>query len=307
MTAFKNEFSWSKSRDEIFRECRRKYYYSKYGFWEGWNFNADPGIREIYILKQLKSRYMWKGEVVHYIVSETIKDLEAERYYPLNHYLDLLTARMRNDFRMSANRYYRENPKKTTGLFEHEYNIDVAKEEWVKLSESARDCLKNFFADPFYARLRDKDSTRVLQNEKTQKFTFEGTTIWVKLDLVIKDNSGITIIDWKTGRFPDNDFSIQLGCYSLYAMQQWNLSLKDLSAVEFNLGSLKNIIHEIDEDKLNHVKSYMKKSIISMKKLLYDPLKNLARKDDFACTDNEKACRMCNFKKVCKTNTGYKL
>ncbi|MEA3328465.1 MAG: PD-(D/E)XK nuclease family protein [Candidatus Omnitrophota bacterium] len=300
MAGFKNEFSWSKSRDEIFRECRRKYYYNKYGFWGGWSFNSDPEIREIYILKQLKSRYMWKGEVVHCMISEIIQDLGNKRYYPLNYYLNSVGVKMRNDFRMSANKYYRENPKKMTGLFEHEYNINVPKEEWVKLFESTQACLKNFFTTPLYSDLRSKSSLNILQNEKTQNFVLDGTTIWVKLDLAVKDDSRITIIDWKTGRFPDNDFSIQLGCYSLYAIEQWGVELKDLSAVEFNLGSLKNTTHEINEEKLNHVKSYIKKSILGMKELLYDRKKNLARKDDFACTDNEKACRMCGFKKICR-------
>ena len=300
MSTFKNEFSWSKSRDEIFRECQRKYYYGKYGFWDGWNFNANPDIREVYILKQLKSRYMWKGEVVHHIVSEIIKDLDEERHHPLDYYLSSLKTRMRNDYRMSANRRYRQYPKKTVGLFEHEYNIVVSDEEWLKLYESAESCIKNFFNSSFYQSCHNKNTAIVLQNEKTEKFTFDNTTIWVKLDLVLKENSEVTIIDWKTGRFPDNDFSIQLGCYCLYAMQKWDLTSDKISAIEANLNILQNITYKIDEDMLNRVQSYMKNSISSMKKLLYDPKNNIARKEDFNCTDNEKACRMCNFKKICK-------
>ena len=38
---FKNDFSWSFSRDSAFNTCKRKYYYSYYGSWGGWNKDAD--------------------------------------------------------------------------------------------------------------------------------------------------------------------------------------------------------------------------------------------------------------------------
>ena len=41
MTTFKNEFSWSVSRDSTFRKCQRMYYYQYYGSWGGWNDDAD--------------------------------------------------------------------------------------------------------------------------------------------------------------------------------------------------------------------------------------------------------------------------
>ena len=41
---FKNDFSWSFSRDSAFNTCKRKYYYSYYGSWGGWNKDADVFI-----------------------------------------------------------------------------------------------------------------------------------------------------------------------------------------------------------------------------------------------------------------------
>ena len=40
-----NEFSWSRSRDGAFQECRRRYYYHYYGAWGGWDAAADPTTR----------------------------------------------------------------------------------------------------------------------------------------------------------------------------------------------------------------------------------------------------------------------
>ena len=41
---FKNQFSWSFSRHNSFETCKRKYYYSYYGCWGGWDKNADEKI-----------------------------------------------------------------------------------------------------------------------------------------------------------------------------------------------------------------------------------------------------------------------
>ncbi len=54
MTEIKNEFSWSKSRDEVFRTCPRQYWFAYYGYWNGWLENALERTRQIYILKNLK-------------------------------------------------------------------------------------------------------------------------------------------------------------------------------------------------------------------------------------------------------------
>ena len=63
--AVTNEFSWSKTRDEMFRDCLRKYYFHYYGAWGGWDPHADERTRQLYILKNLQTRAMWAGDRVH--------------------------------------------------------------------------------------------------------------------------------------------------------------------------------------------------------------------------------------------------
>jgi hypothetical protein len=52
MTELKNELSWSKTRDEIFRTCPRQYWFAYYGYWNGWHENAPERTRQIYILRK---------------------------------------------------------------------------------------------------------------------------------------------------------------------------------------------------------------------------------------------------------------
>ena len=65
MAELANEFSWSRSRDATFQDCRRKYFYQYYGAWGGWDPGAPPDVRRLYILKQLSSRQQWAGRIVH--------------------------------------------------------------------------------------------------------------------------------------------------------------------------------------------------------------------------------------------------
>ena len=46
-----NELSWSVSRNSLFSECRRAYYYNYYGSWGGWEANTSATTRKFYILK----------------------------------------------------------------------------------------------------------------------------------------------------------------------------------------------------------------------------------------------------------------
>ena len=42
-----NEFSWSRSRDATFQDCKRKYFYHYYGSWGGWEADAAAEVRRL--------------------------------------------------------------------------------------------------------------------------------------------------------------------------------------------------------------------------------------------------------------------
>ena len=76
MSTFKNEFSWSISRDRLFQTCPRQYYFNYYRYWGGWETDAAERTRQIYVLKQLKNRYMWAGAKVHDCIERTLTNLQ---------------------------------------------------------------------------------------------------------------------------------------------------------------------------------------------------------------------------------------
>jgi hypothetical protein len=115
----------------VFSDCRRQYYYRHYGFWGGWNRNADPRVRELYILKQLANRYTLAGQVVHAVVAEVLNKHRYGHEVELVEARDTALERLRAAFRQSRDGEYRRAPKEAVGLFEHD-DEPVAESEGVR-------------------------------------------------------------------------------------------------------------------------------------------------------------------------------
>jgi hypothetical protein len=294
-----NQFSWSKSRDEKFRECPRQYFYHHYGSWGGWDPSAEPRVREIYILKNLKSRQMWMGEVVHHAIENALKHYQQNRELPTEAFLSQLTQRMRREFRESRDGKYKTVPGKVLGLYEHEYGKEIADEKWAELHETARRCFTTFANIVFPQRAKPVPVENWKLIETMQTYNFEGTMIYVKIDFAYKDDEGIKIVDWKTGKSEDVDNEIQLDCYGLFSREHFRVPTESIQTIECNVNTGKETTRKMIEAKMDFAKHYIRNSIAAMKKALVDSEKNIAREEDFPFTENEATCRWCNFRKIC--------
>ncbi|OLC33761.1 MAG: hypothetical protein AUH81_13305 [Candidatus Rokubacteria bacterium 13_1_40CM_4_69_5] len=96
-----NEFSWSRSRDGTFQDCRRKYFYHYYASWGGWEATASEEVRRLYILKQLMSRQQWAGRVVHDAIELALQGLRNGRTVPVEPFIADVIERMRGEWRSS--------------------------------------------------------------------------------------------------------------------------------------------------------------------------------------------------------------
>ena len=299
MAELTNEFSWSRSRDATFRECRRRYWFQYYGSWGGWAASADPQTREIYILKQLKSRQMWAGEVVHTCIQRSLTNLRAGiEPLPVETILSLALDQMRTEWKQSRERVYRARPR-TTGLFEHEYEVEVSDAEWRANAEHVASCLKTFYASDTYRFIRALPRERFLEIEDFSSFQLDGTRVHVKLDFACREGDRHHIFDWKTGRRDDEDNSIQLACYALYASERWGPAPDNVRTVEFNLA--RNALREyaVTSADIDRTRNYVRGSIRDMLALLRDPSGNDADRESCPLTTELWRCRTCSFKRLC--------
>lgn len=296
----KNEFSWSRSRDGCFQDCRRKYYYQYYGAWGGWSPDAPAEVRRLYVLKQLASRQMWAGRTVHDAIEMALQVIAQGRDVPVEPFVRDVLERMRVEWRSSHAARYWDEPK-SLALFEHEYRIDLPREAWKVMSRNVETCLGNFFRLPLLAGIRRTSSEHWSIEHWSKQFDFEGTAMWIAPDFGFWSEDGrLALVDWKTGGKGGEGASFQLGCYALYAAELLGVPPAKVDLLEVNLREPEVMTHQWDDERLEAVREQLRLSIRSMKAYLADPEQNLARIEDFERTEELRICRWCNFRAVCR-------
>ncbi|MBI2930882.1 MAG: PD-(D/E)XK nuclease family protein [Planctomycetes bacterium] len=301
MAELRNEFSWSRSRAKMFEDCSRRYWFHYYGSWGGWDESAAPRVREAYILKRLQTRWMWVGDVVHGIVEqvltgarfgETISEEEAARRG---------LEKMRRDFRESRERQYRKRPKKACGLFEHEYDSPISDAEWREAADHMKACVGNFYRSPYHAFLPKLPRGSWLPIEELSSFFLDDIKVFVKPDAAFRSGpETVEIIDWKTGRADREADPVQLACYSAYAVEKrWVRAIGDVTTTEYNLATGRALESQMTEERLAQVKVEIRASAAAMREPLDDRERNIAREERFPATTDPRACRGCNFRRIC--------
>jgi hypothetical protein len=297
----KNEFSWSRSRDGTFQDCRRKYFYQYYGAWGGWDACAAPDVRRLYLLKQLQSRQMWAGRTVHDAIEMALHALADGRHLPVDPFVHDVVERMRTEWRSSNAGRYRDDPK-TVALYEHEYTVELPREAWQAMSRNVATCLRNFFRLPLLAEIRRTPPEHWSIEHWSKVFDFEGTPVWIAPDFGFwTSGERLALVDWKTGGSSGGDgAAFQLGCYALYAADMLGVRPANVDLIEVNLREPLVTSHRWDDERLEAIREQLRLSIRSMKAYLADPAANLAVIADFERTEETRICRWCNFRAVCR-------
>lgn len=300
MRELANEFSWSRSRDNAFQECRRKYYYHYYGAWGGWEATAAAEVRRLYVLKQLASRHQWAGRVVHDAVEMALHAFRDGRDIPVEPFVRDVIERMRGEWRSSNAGRYRESPK-LVALFEHEYRIELKPEAWQALSRNVATCLRNFFKLPLVATIRTTTAEHWSIEHWSKVFEFEGTQVWMAPDFGFWTEDGrLALVDWKTGGSNPEGTSFQLGCYALYANEVLGVEPARVDLYEANLREPLVTPLRWDDARLGAIKEQLRLSVRSMKAYLADPEANAGVISDFERTEDLRICKWCNFRAVCR-------
>lgn len=304
MSDFKNEFSWSVSRDSLFKECRRKYYYNYYGSWGGWDKNhRDKTTRILYVLKSLQNRWQWKGSTVHHEIEKVLKELVSTGdLIPFEKSKNRVTELMRSDFRFSRDGLYWQKDgslRNVTALFEHEYKSGTPDEVWKKNYDEAIRCLESFFGSgiPEVIKTLPKEKIISIESMTASAFSFNPEKVFVKLDLAYESGDGVEIVDWKTGAGESD--KLQFLVYTIFAYEELEVPLEQITLTEYNLLGDGPRAHRFSAQELNDAVEYINRSIADMKGMLADPDENTAVMTDFPRIGNEKICETCGFKKIC--------
>lgn len=294
-----NEFSWSKSRHGKFQECRRLYWLHYYGSWGGWNEEAPAEAREAYVLKNLSTRQQWAGKVVHEHIAFALSLARSGAVPPLDSVLARAHHRMREDFLASRRGLYRNRPKWICGLVEHEYAEPVPDAEWRANWENAATCLRNFYASSWLERARKLTRQEWLPIDEIGSFPLDGIKVFAGPDFAFREGDRVVLVDWKTGRYREEDRD-QVTGYALYALDRWAAAPEKVVARLVYLGSNEEVDVPVDREALEGFRKLFRESVEQMRRLMRDPARNVAAKDDFPMVEDAQACRGCSFRKLCR-------
>jgi hypothetical protein len=316
-----NPFSWSASRHDSFMTCRRRYYYAYYAALE------DPEIQR---LKKLSALPLWAGSVVHDAIesflrtNDSLPRIEEQEAFIRS----IVHSGMLGDWRVSEassdpggasperpaeDRRSAAPPALTVDgpapergplpfrLFEHEYGVPVEQEDKRIAVNTVMRSLKNFFRSETLRRALEVGRQRWLALEDLVSFQVDDVEVLLRMDLAYRDHDGrVVIVDWKTGRGEGRFNEVQVAGYALYAAEQGWVAEPEAISTELNyLVIPKAVRRTVDRKRIEHARSFIRKSAGSMKALLLDPLLNRARLEDFPMIERPSVCRRCNFRRLC--------
>lgn len=291
-----NRFSWSKSRHEKFDACLRQYYYQYYGSWGGWERNASPEVRELYLLKKLTNRHAWSGTAVHDAIKRILSLLRDGHEVEVERIVSTVRASMRAQFRQSRDGDYRR--RKAFGLREHEYEEDVSNEEWKENWEAVERCLRAFFDSRWPGLARSLPADAWLPIDELGSFDHRGIPVYAAPDFAYRTEGGVALVDWKTGKMRASDKDQLLG-YALYAHATWDVPLERIACRVVYLPEMEEVEVVVDDASIGAFVRSMEASIESMRARLEDPAANLARIANFPRTENSATCAHCVFRRPC--------
>ena len=301
MSALANEFSWSHSRHESFQTCLKRYYFSYYAAWGGWEEAAPVRVRELYGLKRLSHRFQWAGHHAHLAIEFLLKNARRD---PTGSLAASAAPRqlelMRHEFRDSRAGAYRIDPVRIPGLFEHEYNLEIPSEEWKATVDRVSTAIRNFLASDLWTEFQSLPDDAFLSVERRAHFLLDGLKVFAVPDLVLRRNGKVVIYDWKTGSSALSGHRTQLGVYALLATDRWTSAPEEIEAMAYNPVLDQRETFSFPADDLENVKEFIRDSADEMLFPLESPETNDAGNgDNFDCTESEEPCKTCPFLRAC--------
>ncbi|MCI0573562.1 MAG: PD-(D/E)XK nuclease family protein [Myxococcaceae bacterium] len=300
-----NEFSWSKSRHEKLSECLRAYYFHYYASWGGWERDAAPRVRQLYLLKKLTNRHAWAGTVVHDAIRDALLDVRAGRPLDEARILSRAHALMRADFKHSrAKGYWREKTRKEfTGLVEHEYDEPVPAESWKGAWTTVEQALGWFFRSRWVELARSLKPEQWLEVDagfESGIFFLDGVKVFAVPDFAYLDADGHpVVVDWKTGQVRDGYDEQVLG-YALYLSHRYRLPVEQVEARLVYVNSGEEVPVRVDPAALAAFRAHFTRSVERMRGLLADVTANEAGPEEqFPPTNELRTCARCNFRRLC--------
>lgn len=332
MGELENNFSWSNSRNQTFNDCKRKYFYSYYGYWNGWggkymwDKEKDPEKlrrRLIYQYKNMTSLDLVFGSSVH----EEAKQLVLAPSLDKTVMAGYVKQKLHNAcVHYIGDENWKDDPKMNPALVELVYGGGWSSESTKKAVANIKmkmSSLGNFFDLESYKELVNGNVDKKLEidepfNDKTMVGVFQiedsiPFKVFAKIDYLYLRSDGMYVItDWKTNK---RDFDKrnpeqyrQLYIYADYASRKYNIPLEKMICRYENVITGHTDENSVTKYDIQEIEDYIRFSAEDMKSYVVDcdisEDHNVALPETSYSMTQTARCKLCNFRNICGSNCG---
>lgn len=268
--------SWSFSKHRLWGQCKLSYYYRYIATALKSPKNLD--IPKLKKLKDLTPKFALQGKLLHQVLENHIEQLclgrEMSESWAIKRYVPRVE-------------YYRRTATENLIEFFNGETVDPA--FFNRIQANGIEQLATYFGT-IWPQLKDR---KYLKHEKFDKFSAGDVPAMVKVDYVSEARDGVIVLsDWKTGKENgDAESDLQMGVYTLWAMQNYN---KDSGQIRSELVYLASGRIQPYEFKRKHLQ-YIRDTIIEDFRTMNEGFDI----DRFEPDPHPSKCLSCNFATVC--------
>jgi hypothetical protein len=271
--------------------------------WEGWLANASQEKRQAYMFKNMTTLPMFVGSIVHDVVESIITDLRNGKEPPsVEAAQKVAVERLRKGWIDSTKKRWTKSAKQYTNLAEHYYQEEVSKERADAYKHKLLACIYAFYNCRLFKLMEKLGPDNWITIEEFQKFQLkDGEEVAVRIDCGFRYEGKVYLVDWKSGRVTPGTVE-QLVTYAMYALKEgWAKKVEDIVIVPAYLFAWSDIGEEAIQRGAVTMKHVQRQAgtIRSEYPLLRQAYQNRDNQEHFPRTDDEKACRFCQFRGMC--------
>lgn len=306
------DFSWSHSRDRMFRECARKYYWQYYGSHNGWlaDERATDDARHAYRLKNLTTLHLVLGQEVHECCRDTVLAAKNGRALPsLSDLAQRIRGRLRHVCAQSRDKaQFMRWPKRVPMLQSYFFHDEWDDSEVEAVRLKMERILANFYDTGIWDEIRAMRPDEIVLVDKLDSIIFNGVSVYAAPDLVLMPGDRCIILDWKTGE-SEELAEDQLALYAVYVQRKLGLAFEEGKWVGrianlLNGGDAEHIFTKLD---LHNAYRRIEQSISGMRQFVLDAETNRGcAKGEFPLIRDEHRyrCATCPYYPLCAEELG---
>jgi hypothetical protein len=218
---------WSHSRVNALDSCPRKYFYAYYGSKKRAAQNLENKPR-LEFLAKMGNRPLIMGTIIHETIDYFFRRYKAGSNHNLNHLLSYAFMKLEGAFTLTMSaRTKLIELKPDQKLFKEVYygivnNVTEFKDS---IKQKIQLNLSNFYTSEEFEFLRKGGKMQGSMLESWVRLSIlDFAKVIGKLDLCFEDyEQNFIVADWKTGNLENEETSLQLMIYALWAIEARNI------------------------------------------------------------------------------------